>query len=554
LPEKWNCRVMMALLLLSVLHVCAAGQPVDIAAACAVEHPVDIAAVGKAACSVCDAFAGNDGFFSVAIDCLTKRRNETYRLRGFPVGDFLLHDENWMKNVLPGCLTTLISSLGTSRPASFFRHGLPTSTYVDAPAIAVGRRTAAVTGAYAMDAGFWPRSSGGNVTEKPACESESTYAQDRFRAYESCRVGTEDFKCRFSSVDVLAEQQKFYLDMYHNARAAGARCYDNSTGRNQISLHFGIDDVVGVLYTKREHAPLASKYAIWLRELTGRDIPLIGMVEQGQCECAEFELAGHPLVLPQLTPPAMSNEDMFSCAQRCGDSGQSDCCMGPCSSPTVDTIASDLRMHAFYMRIPLTGAGAIECATAGLERKGLWTNLGGHVTLSADVESCMAGCRHRSPEYIVPALILTVRNPYDYWLALYQLTTQCHGSMCSALSRHLTMTNAPTNASFDTFLYSVAEAPATLQSAISQSGHIRRLCGETCNYTFLLHAETLNADYLSLLGHLNLPLGQGLPRHPLGSFDRCVNRARVYTPKLAGIVQELEGLLFEPRFGYSRHI
>jgi hypothetical protein len=461
-----------------------------------------------------------------------------------------------------------------SRPASFFRHGLPTETYMHTPAIVVGRQTGAVvTGAYALDAGFWPTAAGGQLNEKPECKSESTHARDRFSAFNlSCSasnviaVGSsvvaappQNITCRFSGVDVMAEQLDAYLKAYNGARAAGTRCIDKSISHNQVSLRYGIDDVVGVTFTKPKHAPVASKLALWLRELTGRNIALISMVEKGKCECMEAVPTAHPLQLARLNATAMSDENNISCAEPCGAGGQPACCIRQCNVPTVDTIALDLRWHAIFLHIPLTGAVVIECATAGWAREGLWTNLGAHVTSFREVQSYMAGCRRPPPDRIVPTLVLTVRNPYDYWWFVYaQKTTQCHGAraMCLAQYNQLMSAKAQSNGntSFYTFLHSTAGEAATVHSAVSQSGHIRRICGDPCDYTFLLHTETLNADYLSLLAHLNLPVMQGLPRPAHSSLDLSANRALVYTPKLATVVQEMEWLLFEARFGYSRLI
>lgn len=488
-------------------------------------------------CAVCDAFASQEGFYSVTIDCLTSSRNASFGVTGIPVDSFLLHDENWMKNVLPGCLAKLISSLGMSRPASFFRHGLPTNTYMHTPGVVVGKTGAVVTGAYAMDAGFWPTSAGGQLNEHPLCENESTHARDRFAAYnESCTWDFSKETCRSSGVDSMAEQQQAYLQAYNAARAAGSRCIDKSTNDKQISLRYGIDNVAGVLFTEKEHAPVAHKLAVWLRELTGRDIPLISLVEAGTCECTAVAPADHPLQLARLDAPEIS--DKSSCVQRCGEKGQPECCTRQCTAPLVDTIAHDHRWHGVLMRIPLTGAAAIDCATAGLEQQGLWTNLGGQMTSFKEVQNCMSGCRRLALEHVAPTLILTVRNPYDYWWAFFSTTTAPSKS---------------SKTSFCTFMHSTAAASATWISTTSQSGQIRRICGEPCNYQFLLHAETFNADYLSLLAHLSLPVMQGLPRQALDSFDLSANRALEYTPKMATMVQDWEELLFEPRFGYSRH-
>jgi hypothetical protein len=146
-------------------------------------------------CEQCDVFASEDGFFSVAADCMA--------------------DDD-----TPSCLATLISSLGTSRPASFTRQGILVRGHDRMPGVIIGGRSAAnVTGAYAFDPGFWPGSRGGMLNELPACQDESVHALARRRlATEACSVMTSPSKvnsrlrqipmlnCRFSGLEAMVEQ------------------------------------------------------------------------------------------------------------------------------------------------------------------------------------------------------------------------------------------------------------------------------------------------------------------------------------------------------------
>eukprot|EP00962_Isochrysis_galbana_P040793 scaffold14832_cov129-Isochrysis_galbana.AAC.7 len=222
---------------------------------------------------------------------------------------------------------------------------------------------------------------------------------------------------------------------------------------------------------------------------------------------------------------------------------------------------------------------------------GLWTNLGSHMTVS-DVPRCLAGCRNE--RWVKRAIILTVRNPYDYWWSLYQHQPMntCLGIGLRRSSSSSSLTCSPTsvnklmplahqaggNASFDVFLHSINRSTAGFQATVLQSESINRICGNPCDDQFLLRTETLNADFLSLLGKLNLPVLQGLPPEQppydtvtlaavavdsgsdasasavIGASKANNNRrAQVYTPKMAALVQEMEGLLFD-HFGYSREL
>lgn len=162
-------------------------------------------------CVACDAFASDEGFFSVAVDCLNRSIPSERRMKYF-------HDERWVSTQLGGCLASLISSLGTPRPASFFRQGLPAETTWSLPGVVVGRRSAAaVTGAYSFDANFWSTSRGGSLEEHPPCLNESFYAADRRKFTEmlcgsmdldalQAVLGKSNLNCQFSGLDAMAQQ------------------------------------------------------------------------------------------------------------------------------------------------------------------------------------------------------------------------------------------------------------------------------------------------------------------------------------------------------------
>lgn len=71
-------------------------------------------------------------------------------------------------------------------------------------------------------------------------------------------------------------------------------------------------------------------------------------------------------------------------------------------------------------------------------------------------------------------------------------------------------------------------------------------------YHFLLRTETLDADWLAVLGQLNLPLEPLQHVNVVGEAEHNTTPvALFYTPELAGIVQEMEAMLFD-QFGCSR--
>jgi hypothetical protein len=175
----------------------------------AVEPSTGQVGFSPSGCAECDAFAGGDGFFAVAIDCLnaTSERRLEY-----------LRDEQWVSTQLGACFTALISSLGNARPASFFRQGLPAEMAGSLPGVVVGRNTgAAVTGAYALDAEYWSTARAERIEEPPVCPNEGSYAAQRTALTDPlCGTPREgaatlgDLNCGFSSLEVMAQQFEAY--------------------------------------------------------------------------------------------------------------------------------------------------------------------------------------------------------------------------------------------------------------------------------------------------------------------------------------------------------
>mmetsp|Transcript_21866 Transcript_21866/g.68696 ORF Transcript_21866/g.68696 Transcript_21866/m.68696 type:complete len:564 (-) Transcript_21866:136-1827(-) len=521
-------------------------------------------------CSLCDAFAGPEGFFSVAADCTA--------------------DEE-----MPRCLATLISSLGMSRPASFFRHGLPVGAHDRMPGVIVGRRTAAnVTGAYAFDPGYLPGARGGLPNELPACHDENAHALSRMRFTEQvCRTTApspivallrqnSSLNCRFSGLEAMAQQQQAFLHL------PGSGCARTSATLNRVSLRYGFEDVLGVVYTNPEHGRIATDLAMWLRKLSGRDIGLVRMgVTSGSaahanatCKCeavgpascffgTSCTEAAPVLRMPELevAPIRPSGAPGTFCVpHHCDQPNNPSCCPTACRAQEGELGNAQKkelghtqrpRWHGVFMHIPKTGGSSLECASREWEMAGIWTNMG-HA-LFPSVERCAARCSENfvdasgsKPPSITPALIMTVRNPYSFWWSLYgYVKASLDGRGESAALYFLQATNATAClVTFGTFLRHMRSHGAHM----AQTAHIHRICGAPCLYHFLVHTETLDADWLALLGQLRLPL-KPLPHVNVvdGSARRTHQLAAHYTPELARIVQEMELLLFD-HFGYSRDL
>jgi hypothetical protein len=106
-------------------------------------------------------------------------------------------------------------------------------------------------------------------------------------------------------------------------------------------------------------------------------------------------------------------------------------------------------------------------------------------------------------------------------------------------------------ASLSTFLSYMQHDPAA-KAAASQTQNIKRICGSPCSYQFLLRTETLDADWLALLGTLHLPL------RPLthvnvanAAEDAVAVRKAMYTPEMVQMVLQMEQPLFT-EYGYPR--
>jgi hypothetical protein len=320
-------------------------------------------------------------------------------------------------------------------------------------------------------------------------------------------------------------------------------------------LRYGIDDVTGVIFNSPEHEPIARDFALWLRELTGREISLVRTTKDklARCECVAVPAAvavPHPLHLPQLGSVAHISGGVCSehwCDR--GLAGHPPCCPYEISAPEMHpSLNQQPHYHPVFLHIPKSGGSSIECLTKDWDKAGIWTNMG-HASFPA-----VSQCASRAAPLAQSALIISVRNPFDYWLSVYEYAKYCirTNTPQSFEASYLQKRNATDRlATFTTFMrYMDGESWAR---DATQSHHIERSCGSPCNYEFLLRTETLGADWLALLGTLQLPLRPLSHVNVANAASDSETRRAGYTPELAQIVLNLEAQLFD-EYGYSREL
>jgi hypothetical protein len=509
-------------------------------------------------CASCDAFASGEGFFSVAVDCLNRSIPPERRMK-------YLHDERWISTQLGGCLASLISSLGTARPASFFRQGLPAETAWGLLGVVVGRRAGAeMAGALASDANFVLD---GALDDLPPCQNESSYAQERARFTEllcgkmemtalQAVFAKSSLNCKFSGLEAMVAQQSAFNRL--------SQC-DGAWEHNSVSLRYGVGDVTGVLFTAPEHEPLARDFALWLGQLLGRPIELVHTVPNdrlARCECLAVNEPGEgeagqvsrPLNLPPLGLPAVPTSGHDFCTEHWCDTGWAGhltCCTSDVVEPEIDPSLNQVpKYHPMFLHIPKTGGSSIECLTKDWDESGMWTNMG-HASFPA-----VSRCARRAQPFAQQALIMTVRNPYDYWLSVYEYAVVCiqMNSKASLTANYLKkQDNTRILESFGTFMGNMSSNANALFVA-SQTHHIERICGTPCDFTFLLRTESLDADWLALLGQLHLPLRPLTHVNVAAPTDDAAEvRKKVYTTELAAIVRRIEPDMFD-KYGYAREL
>ena len=99
---------------------------------------------------------------------------------------------------------------------------------------------------------------------------------------------------------------------------------------------------------------------------------------------------------------------------------------------------------------------------------------------------------------------------------------------------------------FQEFVERYAKSPDSWQH-----GHLGFMCGEPCNYDFVLHTESLQEDFISLCKELGLPWPIKLP-----SIDEGGNRpvpSTNFTRSIIDKINLVDASIFD-QFGYQRAI
>jgi hypothetical protein len=506
-------------------------------------------------CGTCDDFNSDQGMFAVVIDCQNQ------------VGQYIRDRDwrwntTWVKTVMPHCLTTLTSSLGTFRPTSFLRSDLPVVTFDEQFGLIIGRRTGAyVSGAYAYNAMMWGEARGGEENNRNFCVNETDHARGRIEYIDRLCPGDSSrswvdlhrdmwatpLLCRFSSLEAMADQHRLYAELEKDRNGACFRTLREEMPHNQVQLRYEPDDIIGVIARGAPQVPHAARFRQWVSELTGKKLDLVLLSATEGCRCIDDGEAGTQAALSAM--PAVAYETLPVQAHTLGAEGscaaeaQDRACPVDCAVPSMNVLhpSSGLK-HVVFLPTPHTGGNFVRCATTDWESMGIWTNQ------DHEVVTASGPCITPSCKAVPQLLVLIVRNPYSYWWSKFAArASTCPDQLnnCTGTQPALSMTSPAGIASFHTFL------KQTGQMGTSQSAYIARTCGIPCMYDLLLHAESLQLDWLALIAQLSLPLrllpipDEGLPDHSqLLDFDQ------LYPPALDRLVRKAEAYMFE-HFKYS---
>jgi hypothetical protein len=336
--------------------------------------------------------------------------------------------------------------------------------------------------------------------------------------------------CRFSSLEAMALAHREYSDLESNLTSP---CMTDlpriHLPHNQVQLRYEIDDIVGVIAKTPGQLLHAARFNQWLTELTGKRLDTVLLTADG-CRCPDqdeerLEAGQSEMpVVPYEQPPrseigACADWPVLPCPVACG-------------APLINLLRPSKTSHVSFVRVPHTRGNVVACAARDWERVGWWTTVDrGRNALQLPIR-CAPQCHNRRQ-----VLVITVRNPYAYWWSRFQTAVSCgaEGRNCStpmdAAAHRKQLLSSP---SFQTFLEVQTKLPG-----VSQSEYIQRLCGNPCQYDYVLRAEALETDWIALLAQLSFPLR----RLPLG--DEETRFEEHYTPELEKMVERVEAFVFE---------
>jgi hypothetical protein len=500
-------------------------------------------------CGACADFNSDRGMFAVVLDCMN-HKHQYIKDRDW------LWNATWIKTALPHCLTTLTSSLGTFRPTSFLRSELPVVTFDEQFGLMVGRRTNAyVSGAYAYNAMMWGDAKGGEEKNHDFCINESEHARQRIAYIDQLCPGDSGrdwmdlhnalsktpLLCRFSTLDTMASQHRLYTELEKNRTGPCFVTLREQMPHNQVQLRYEPDDIIGVIARTPQQIPHVARFRQWLSELTGKNLDAVLLTPSEGCRCIDDDEASVQAALSAMPAVAYTlptvETHTFSNEASCATGAQDHACPLNCAVPSANLLAPSAgTQHVFFLGIPHTGASFVKCATTEWERLGLWTN-----QEYAPVPS-PGPCIATSCKGVPQVLVLIVRNPYSYWWAKFTAEATSCPSMgnCTSAQQALRLRSLDGIPTFHTFLKQ-AERPGA-----SQSAKIHNMCGSHCMYDLLLHAETLQIDWLALVARLSLPLHLlPIPDQGALDFSQLPNFDQLYPPSSDRLVREAEAYIFE---------